>query len=86
MQVVKNGEKIEMTYDEVCYDLGFCPAVGFVDITPRGAVTFQNDTYYTIKIGEHIVQTGQIDMQDPFSWHEDLHTHITIGYMMLAHT
>ena len=35
-------------------------------------VTFQNDTYYTIKIGEHIVQTGQIDMQDPFSWHEDL--------------
>lgn len=40
MQVVKNGEKIEMTYDEVCYDLGFCPAVQFVDITPRGAVTF----------------------------------------------
>lgn len=36
MQVVKNGEKIEMTYDEVCYDLGFCPAVQFVDITPRG--------------------------------------------------
>ena len=37
MQVVKNGEKIEMTYDEVCYDLGFCPAVRFVDITPRWA-------------------------------------------------
>lgn len=36
MQVVKNGEKIEITYDEVCYDLGFCPAVRFVDITPRG--------------------------------------------------
>lgn len=34
MQVVKNGEKIEMTYDEVCYDLGFCPAVRFVDVTP----------------------------------------------------
>ena len=40
MQVVKNGEKIEMTYDEVCYDFGFCPAARFVDITPRGAVTF----------------------------------------------
>lgn len=29
MQVVKNGEKIEMTYDEICYDLGFCPAQKF---------------------------------------------------------
>ena len=34
-------------------------------------VTLQNDTYYTIAIGEHILQNG-IDMQDPFSWHEDL--------------
>lgn len=34
-------------------------------------VTLQNDTYYTIKIGEHIVNQG-IDMKDPFSWHEDL--------------
>lgn len=40
MQIVKNGEKIEMTYDEICHDLGFCPAVRFVDITPRGTVTF----------------------------------------------
>ncbi len=39
-----------------------------ISLTP---VTFQNDTYYTIKIGEHIKQNG-IDMQDPFSWHEDL--------------
>ncbi len=35
-------------------------------------VSFQNDTFYTIKIGEHIVNTGTIDMQDPFSWHENL--------------
>ena len=35
-------------------------------------VTFQNDTFYTIKIGEHIINTGTIDMQDPFSWHENL--------------
>lgn len=34
-------------------------------------VTLQNDTYYTIKIGEHIQNNG-IDMKDPFSWHEDL--------------
>ena len=37
-------------------------------ITPR---TLQNDTYYTVKIGEHIIENG-IDMIDPFSWHEDL--------------
>lgn len=34
-------------------------------------VTMQNDTYYTIKIGEWITEHG-IDMQDHFSWHEDL--------------
>ena len=39
-----------------------------VALTP---VTLQNDTFYTIKIGEHIVEQG-IDMQDPFSWHQDL--------------
>lgn len=43
-------------------------AIFCVALTP---VTFQNDTYYTIKIGEHITQYG-IDMQDPFSWHQDL--------------
>ena len=43
-------------------------AIFCISITP---VTFQNDTFYTIKIGEHIAQTG-IDMQDPFSWHENL--------------
>ena len=31
-------------------------------------VTLQNDTFYTIKIGEHIAQHG-IDMKDPFSYH-----------------
>ncbi len=34
-------------------------------------VTLQNDTYYTIEIGKQIMETG-IDMQDHFSWHEDL--------------
>ena len=31
--------------------------------------TFQNDTFYTIKIGESILEHG-IDMKDHFSWHE----------------
>ena len=34
-------------------------------------VSLQNDTFYTIKIGEYITQNG-IDMQDHFSWHKDL--------------
>ena len=40
-----------------------------VSLTPK---TLQNDTFYTIKIGEHIVKNKGIDMTDPFSWHEDL--------------
>lgn len=31
--------------------------------------TFQNDTFYTIKIGESILEHG-IDMKDHFSWHQ----------------
>ncbi len=47
---------------------GILIAIICISLTP---VTLQNDTFYTIKIGEHISQNG-IDMQDPFSWHEDL--------------
>ena len=43
-------------------------AIFCIAVTP---VTPQNDTFYTIKIGEQITKTG-IDMQDHFSWHEDL--------------
>ena len=40
-----------------------------ISLTPK---TLQNDTFYTIKIGEHIIQEKGIDMIDPFSWHENL--------------
>lgn len=43
-------------------------AIFCISITP---ITFQNDTYYTIKIGEYINSYG-IDMMDHFSWHENL--------------
>ena len=33
--------------------------------------TFQNDTYYSVAIGNLIIENG-IDMKDHFSWHEDL--------------
>lgn len=32
-------------------------------------ITLQNDTYYTISVGKHIMENG-VDMQDVFSWHE----------------
>lgn len=55
-------------------------AIFAYSITPKA---FQNDTFYTIKIGEHIVKNTEkvtdllpwnkgLDMQDPFSWHKDL--------------
>lgn len=43
-------------------------AIFCISITP---VTFQNDTFYTIKIGEYIKNNG-IDMMDHFSWHKNL--------------
>lgn len=43
-------------------------------------ITMQNDTYYTIAIGKHILENG-IDMLDPFSWHEGLpYTYPHWGY------
>ena len=59
-------DKLKMKFNILAV---FCILIFCFALTP---VTFQNDTYYTIKIGEHIAQTGKIDMQDPFSWHEDL--------------
>ena len=44
-------------------------AIFCISITPK---TLQNDTFYTIKIGEHIIENKGIDMIDPFSWHQDL--------------
>ena len=60
---IKISSNIKFTILAVVLIAIFCIA-----ITP---VSLQNDTFYTIKIGEHITQNG-IDMQDPFSWHEDL--------------
>lgn len=38
-------------------------------------ITLQNDTFYTIKIGEHILNSGEIDMHDPFSIHDIPYTY-----------
>ena len=48
----------------------FCIIILGIALAPR---TLQNDTYYTVKIGEYITQNGISDLtKDPFSWHEDL--------------
>ncbi len=53
-----------------------------VALTP---VTFQNDIYYTIKVGEHIANNG-IDFKDPFSWHQDLaYTYPHWGYDLITY-
>lgn len=48
----------------------FCIAIFGIAIAPR---TLQNDTYYTIKIGEYISQNGIGNLKtDPFSMHDNL--------------
>ena len=59
-----------------------CIIIFCIAISP---VTLQNDTFYTIKIGEHITSYG-IDMKDPFSWHEELsYTYPHWGYDVITY-
>ena len=46
----------------------FCIIIFCIAIVPK---SFQNDTFYTIKIGQLIRENG-IDYLDHFSWHENL--------------
>lgn len=39
--------------------------------TAMAPISLQNDTFYTIKIGQYIMENG-ISQYDPFSWHENL--------------
>ncbi len=48
-----------------------CIIIFGIALAPK---TLQNDTFYTIKIGEHIIQNG-IDRVDPFSWHDLAYTY-----------
>ena len=45
-----------------------CIIIFAVAMTP---ITLQNDTFYTIKIGQYIMENG-IGQYDPFSWPEEL--------------
>lgn len=35
-----DGSAISLTYEELCHDLGFLPAIRFVKVTNRHTVTF----------------------------------------------
>lgn len=48
-------------------------------------ITLQNDTFYTIKIGEEIVNTKTIDMQDAFSWHNLPYTYPHWAYDVIIY-
>jgi len=57
-------------------------AIFSIALTP---VTLQNDTFYTIEIGEYISKYG-INMKDPFSWHENLsYTYPHWGYDLITY-
>ena len=61
---MKNKKKVCFEIMAIVLIAIFC-----ISLAPK---TLQNDTFYTIKIGEHILENGGIDMMDPFSWHEGL--------------
>ncbi len=48
-----------------------CIIVFAISLAPK---TLQNDTFYTISIGEHILENG-IDGEDPFSWSDLKYTY-----------
>lgn len=40
LNVIQNGEKKQMSYEEICKELGFIAACKFVKVTTRGTITF----------------------------------------------
>lgn len=64
LTILNNNKKIVFSVLAIICIIAFCFAIS--------PLTLQNDTFYTIKIGEHIIEDGKINMLDPFSWHENL--------------
>ena len=62
-------EKIKEKKNIICGVI-FVAIIAFFSFS-EAPKTLQNDTYYTVSIGNLIMENG-IDMKDHFSWHEDL--------------
>lgn len=39
-KVIRNCKKIEMSYEDICHELGFIADAEFVKVTTRGTITF----------------------------------------------
>lgn len=48
MKVIKNGNKVEMSYEEVCAELGFIASVHFVKVTSAGTIGYTVGKPYEI--------------------------------------
>lgn len=62
---ISNEKAIEISYNILVF---FCIALFCIALTPK---SLQNDTFYTIKIGQ-LIRSNGIDYMDHFSWIEGL--------------
>src|SRR5574344_1440874 len=59
-----DSKKVRIAFDILAL---FCIILFCISITPK---EFQNDTFYTIKVGQ-LIRTNGIDYKDHFSWQEN---------------
>jgi len=62
-------KKVKISFNVIAI---VCILIFCVALTP---ITLQNDTFYTIKIGEYILENGINMEQDPFSFHDIPYTY-----------
>jgi len=56
MKIIKNNQTIEMTYEDICHDLGIIPSIHFVEITNRGTISFTVGKPEEIR---HLINTAE---------------------------
>lgn len=61
----KNRKKVNFKFNILAI---ICISIFMIGITGK---SLQNDTFYTIKLGEYVLNNG-IDMMEHFAWHEGL--------------
>lgn len=70
----KNGDRKDVNKSDKSLKIAFnilaifCLTLFCISIVPKG---LQNDTFYTIKLGQQLRETG-VDYVDHYSWHENL--------------
>lgn len=65
LKLEKDKKKVNIRFNILAV---ICICILAIGITPK---TLQNDTFYTITLGEYVLNNG-IDMLEHFSWHEGL--------------